>query len=485
MGSPSAAWKLIFLEKDMARSLFDKVWEAHEVAVLPGGVSLLHVDRHLVHELTGVEALKVLDRRQLAVRNPELTFATLDHVTSTRPGRLAGDAQWSTDMVNALREQAASKGIALFDIEDGRQGIVHVIGPELGLTLPGLSVVCGDSHTCTHGAFGAIAWGIGSSEMVHVLATQTIRQLRPKTMRVNFVGMPGLALTAKDIILYLIGVLGTSAATGYAVEYAGPAIRALGMEARLTLCNLSIELGAKIGMIAPDETTFRYLEGRQFSPKGIALEQAIAHWKELASDVDAVFDKEVDVDISKISPQVTWGTSPEQVVAINGIVPDPALEPDPKQRLSLSNALEYMQLQAGQRVDRIKIDRVFIGSCTNSRISDLQAAAAVLRGRHIAAGVTAWVVPGSSQVKKQAEREGLHQVFIDAGFEWREPGCSMCVGANGDMVAPGQRCISTSNRNFVGRQGPGALTHLASPAIAAASAVMGRIASPEMMEPKP
>uniref|UniRef100_UPI003340C88B aconitase family protein n=1 Tax=Pollutimonas bauzanensis TaxID=658167 RepID=UPI003340C88B len=280
-------------------------------------------------------------------------------------------------------------------------------------------------------------------------------------------------------------VLGTSAATGYAVEYAGPAIRALGMEARLTLCNLSIELGAKIGMIAPDETTFRYLEGRQFSPKGIALEQAIAHWKELASDVDAVFDKEVDVDISKISPQVTWGTSPEQVVAINGIVPDPALEPDPKQRLSLSNALEYMQLQAGQRVDRIKIDRVFIGSCTNSRISDLQAAAAVLRGRHIAAGVTAWVVPGSSQVKKQAEREGLHQVFIDAGFEWREPGCSMCVGANGDMVAPGQRCISTSNRNFVGRQGPGALTHLASPAIAAASAVMGRIASPEMMEPKP
>lgn len=466
----------------MANTLFDKIWDAHEVAMLPGNTSLLHVDRHLMHELTGVEAIKTLERRDTAIRNPDLTFATLDHVTSTKPGRRAGDEPWSTDMVNTLRQQTAAKGIKLFDIDDGRQGIVHVIGPELGLTLPGLSIVCADSHTCTHGAFGAIAWGIGSSELVHVLATQTIRQIRPKTMRINFVGAAMPSLTAKDIILHLIGALGASAGTGYSVEYAGPAIRALDMEARMTLCNLSIELGAKIGMIAPDETTFRYLEGREFAPRGEALTQAVAYWKRLPSDADAVFDKEVDIDISDVNPQVTWGTSPEQVVGIDGFVPDPSQEPDPKRRQSLMNALEYMHLRAGQRVDQIKIDRVFIGSCTNSRISDLRAAASIVKGRHIAAGVTAWVVPGSSQVKLQAERDGLHRVFMEAGFEWREPGCSMCVGANGDMVAPGQRCVSTSNRNFVGRQGPGAMTHLASPAVAAASAVMGRIASPEMLE---
>ncbi|MGP1613452.1 MAG: 3-isopropylmalate dehydratase large subunit [Pollutimonas bauzanensis] len=465
----------------MANTLFDKIWDAHEVALLPGGTSLLHVDRHLMHELTGVEAIRTLERRRAAIRNPGLTFATLDHVTSTRPGRRAGDEPWSTAMVDALRRQAADKGIRLFDIDDGRQGIVHVIGPERGLTLPGLSIVCADSHTCTHGAFGALAWGIGSSELVHVLATQTIRQTRPRTMRVNFVGAAGLGLTAKDMILHLIGLLGAAAGTGYAVEYAGPAITALDMEARMTLCNLSIELGAKIGMIAPDETTLRYVQGREFAPTGAALEQAMAYWRSLPSDAGAVFDMEVEVDISQVKPQITWGTSPEQVVAIDGVVPDPGAQADPQQRSNLASALAYMQLQAGQRMDQIKIDRVFIGSCTNSRISDLQAAAAVLKGRHVAAGVTAWVVPGSSQVKRQAEREGLHQVFLDAGFEWREPGCSMCVGANGDMVAPGQRCVSTSNRNFVGRQGPGAMTHLASPAVAAASAVMGRIACPEMM----
>lgn len=466
----------------MPNTLFDKVWNAHEIALLPGGASLLHVDRHLMHELTGVEAIKALDRRHIAVRNPDLTFATFDHVSSTRPGRLAGDARWSTDMINTLREQANEKGITLFDMNSGRQGIVHVIGPELGLTLPGLSIVCGDSHTCTHGAFGAIAWGIGSSELVHVLATQTILQTRPKTMRVSFNGIAGAGVTGKDLILHLIGVLGASAGTGYAIEYAGPTIRALGMEARMTLCNLSIELGAKIGMIAPDETTFDYVKGREFAPRDAVLEQAIAHWKTLPSDADATFDKEVHIDISQIKPQVTWGTSPEHVVAIDGVVPDPLKEPDPKLRLGLMNALEYMQLKPGQRMDEVRIDRVFIGSCTNSRISDLRAAAALIKGRHIARGVTAWVVPGSSEVKLQAEREGLSRQFIDAGFEWREPGCSMCVGANGDMVPPGQRCLSTSNRNFVGRQGPGAMTHLASPEVAAASAIMGRIASPDMLE---
>ncbi len=466
----------------MANTLFDKVWDAHEVAVLPGGVSLLHVDRHLLHELTGVEAIKALERRHATVRNPELTFATVDHVTSTRPGRKAGDAAWSTEMVNALRTQTAEKGIRIFDMDQGTQGIVHVIGPELGLTLPGLSVVCGDSHTCTHGAFGAISWGIGSSELVHVLATQTIRQLRPRTMRINFTGTPRLSITAKDMILHLIGVLGASAGTGYAVEYAGPAISALDMEARMTLCNLSIELGAKVGMIAPDETTFSYVKGREFAPAGSEFDRAVAYWKTLRSGASVSFDREENVDISQIRPQVTWGTSPEQVVAIDGMVPDPAMVPDAKQRLSVTSALEYMGLRPGQRIDKIKIDHVFIGSCTNSRISDLRAAASVLRGRHIAAGLTAWVVPGSLQVKSQAESEGLHRIFMEAGFEWREPGCSMCVGANGDMVPPGHRCLSTSNRNFKGRQGPGSMTHLASPVVAAATAVMGTIASPEMME---
>ncbi|PLC51341.1 3-isopropylmalate dehydratase large subunit [Pollutimonas subterranea] len=465
----------------MANTLFDKVWGAHEIAVLPGGASLLHVDRHLMHELTGVEAIKTLERRRVPIRNPDLTFATVDHVISTRPGRQAGDAPWSTAMVNTLREQAEEKGIRMFDI-DRSQGIVHVIGPELGLTLPGLSIVCGDSHTCTHGAFGAISWGIGSSELVHVLATQTIRQIRPRTMRINFTGMPGPSITAKDMILHVIGVLGASAGTGYAVEYAGPAITALDMEARMTLCNLSIELGAKIGMIAPDETTFRYVQGREFAPSGDQFDRAVTYWRSLPSGTSASFDREEDVDVSQIRPQVTWGTSPEQVVAIDGAVPDPARMADAKKRLGVSNALDYMKLQPGQRIDEIKIDHVFIGSCTNSRISDLRAAASVVKGRRIAAGLTAWVVPGSSQVKSQAEREGLHRIFMEAGFQWREPGCSMCVGANGDMVPPGHRCLSTSNRNFVGRQGPGSMTHLASPVVAAATAIVGTIASPEMME---
>lgn len=465
----------------MANTLFDKVWEAHQIAALAGNVSLLHVDRHLLHELTGSAAIKQLEKRGVAIRDPGLTFATLDHVISTKPGRTTGDEGWSTVMVDTLREQTTRMKIQRFDIEDGRQGIVHVIGPEMGLTLPGLVIVCGDSHTCTHGAFGAIAWGIGSSELVHVLATQTIRQRRPKTMRVNFNGTPSEGVAAKDLILYLIGVLGTSAGIGYAVEFAGPAIRQLDMEGRMTLCNLSIELGAKMGMIAPDEVTFAYLQGLEFAPRGEQFDLAVDSWKLLASGADAVFDKEVDIDVAAVKPQVTWGTSPEHAASIDATVPDPAAESDLARRASLEGALAYMQLEAGQPIDQIPIDHVFIGSCANSRLSDLQSAARVVKGRRIAPNVTGWVVPGSLKVKRQAESEGLDRIFLDAGFEWREPGCSMCVGANGDLVGPGQRCVSTSNRNFVGRQGPGALTHLASPAVAAASAIAGTIACPEMI----
>ena len=460
----------------MAKTLFDKIWDQHVIEELPGGVSLLHVDRHLMHELTSVAAIRQLEARGAKVHDPSLTFATLDHVISTRPGRTAGDEAWSTIAIKTLREQTGRLSITRFDVDDGRQGIVHVIGPELGLTLPGVLLVCADSHTCTHGALGAIAFGIGSTEQVHVLATQTIRQKRPKTLRVRFEGATRPGVEAKDMILYLIGALGTSGGTGYAIEYAGQAIRALPVEARLTLCNLSIELGAKIGMIAPDDVTFAYIEGRDYAPAGAALDKAIAQWRELASTDDAVFDKEITIDATLIRPQITWGTSPEHVIAIDAQVPDPLSEPDPVRRESLKTALAYMQLTPGQRLDQTPLDRVFIGSCTNSRLSDLRNAAQVVKGRHVAAHVTAWVVPGSIEVKRDAEREGLDQIFLDAGFEWREPGCSMCVGANGDMVGPGERCVSTSNRNFVGRQGPGALTHLASPRVAAASAIAGRIA---------
>ncbi len=469
----------------MPAALFDKLWDAHEVMRLPGDISLLHVDRHLMHDLTGVEGMDTLARRNLAVHTPALTFATLDHLTSTRPGQSDGDAPWSTDLIKAMRRETARRGIPLFDVDNGRKGIVHVVGPELGLTLPGLSVACSDSHTCTHGAFGALAWGIGSSELVHVLATQTLRQRRPRTLRVSFHGRPGQGVSAKDLILHLIGVLGAAAGTGYAIEYAGEAVRALDMEGRMTLCNLSIELGARFGMVAPDDTTYRYVQGREYAPQGDAFDQAVAYWRTLPSDEGAVFDREVEIDAAAITPRVTWGTSPEHVAAVDGVVPDPADQADPARREAYASALSYMRLRAGQPIRDIAVDQVFIGSCTNSRLSDLQSAAAVLRGRRIAAGVTGWVVPGSLQIKRQAEAQGLDRVFLDAGFQWREPGCSMCVGANGDMVPPGKRCVSTSNRNFVGRQGPGALTHLASPAVAAATALRGRLCTPAMLEDEP
>lgn len=461
------------------RTLFDKLWDSHAIAHLPGGVDLLQVDRNLMHELTGVEAMRVLEARQLPVSNPELTFATLDHVISTQPGRRAGDADWSTTMVDAMREQMTQHAIPLFDIgAQGQQGIVHVIGPELGLSLPGTLIVCADSHTCTHGAMGALAFGIGSTELVHVLATQTVRQKKPRTMRIRFNGKVAEGVTAKDMILYVIGTLSASAGTGYAVEFAGEAVEALSMEARLTLCNLTIELGAKFGLVAPDEVTFAYLRGRPYAPQGASFEAAVQDWRGLPSDADAHFDREVEIDASAISVQVTWGTSPEHVIAIDAAVPDPSNESDPARREALQRALDYMGVHAGQHLDELVVNRVFIGSCTNSRIEDLQAAARVVAGHHVADGVTAWVVPGSLSVAREAEAQGLAQVFREAGFDWREPGCSMCVGANGDVVGRGERCVSTSNRNFVGRQGPGARTHLASPAVAAASALAGHIAAP-------
>ncbi|NML30377.1 3-isopropylmalate dehydratase large subunit [Paraburkholderia antibiotica] len=456
-------------------TMFDKIWDAHVVKHLSGDAALLHIDRHFLHELTAVEAIKVVDRRGLSVRNAELTFATPDHVISTAPGRTGGDEPWATEMVDTFREQTASLKIRCFDVADERQGIVHVVGPELGLSLPGTTIVCGDSHTCTHGAFGALAWGIGLTEQTQVLAAQVLRQRRPPVMRITLRGQPSAAASAKDLILYALGQLGVTAASGYAVEFAGEAVRAMSMEERMTLCNLSIEMGSRFGMIAPDDTTFRYLSHCEFAPQGDAFDQAVAHWRTLASDDDAQFDAELQVDVSGIGPQITWGINPGQVIELGGVVPDPALENDAGRRAGMRAALDYMRLTPGQSLAGTAIDRVFIGSCTNSRISDLRAAASVVRGRQVASGVKAWVVPGSLRVAKQAREEGLDRVFVEAGFEWREPGCSMCVGANGDLVGDGERCVSTSNRNFVGRQGPGAMTHLASPVTAAASAISGRI----------
>jgi len=422
-----------------------------------------------------------LKSRNLSVHNPELTFATPDHAISTARGR-AGTIKIGQELLAALRVETSASGIAMFDIDEPGQGIVHVIGPELGLSLPGCLIVCGDSHTCTHGGLGALAFGIGSSELTHVLATQAIIQRRPKTMRVKFDGALPFGVTAKDLILALIGQIGAAGGTGYAVEYAGSAIRDLPVEGRLTICNLSIELGAKMGLIAPDEETYEYIRGRAYAPKGEMWDRAVAAWRQLPSDPDAVFDKEVIVDVGRIIPQVTWGISPEHVIGVDGRIPDPGEIADPAKRAAIETALDYMGLKAGAPIMGTPVDWVFIGSCTNSRLSDLRAAAEVVRGRKVAPGVRAWVVPGSETVKRDAVAEGLDKIFIEAGFEWREPGCSMCLAANGETVAPGQRSVSTSNRNFIGRQGPRARTHLASPATAAAAAISGAIADVRTME---
>jgi 3-isopropylmalate/(R)-2-methylmalate dehydratase large subunit len=458
-----------------------KIWDQHVIASISDDTDLLHIDRHLLHDLGGSRGLLDLKSRNLSVHNPELTFATPDHAISSAHGR-AGTTKVGLELLEGLRTETSASGITMFDVDQPGQGIVHVIGPELGLSLPGCLIVCGDSHTCTHGGLGALAFGIGSSELAHVLATQALIQRRPKTMRVKFEGRMSAGATPKDLILALIGHVGAAGGTGYAVEYAGSAIRDMPIEGRLTICNLSIELGAKIGMIAPDEKTYEFIRGRRYAPKGATWERAIAAWRQLPSDPAAVFDREVTIDVNNIIPQITWGISPEHVVGIDGHVPNPANIADLARRAAIETAIDYMGLKPGAPIVATPVDWVFIGSCTNSRLSDLRAAAAIARGRKVAPGVRAWVVPGSETVKREAVAEGLDKLFTEAGFEWREPGCSMCLAANGEVVAPGQRSVSTSNRNFIGRQGPQARTHLASPAMAAAAAISGAIADVRTME---
>jgi 3-isopropylmalate/(R)-2-methylmalate dehydratase large subunit len=455
----------------MPLTMFDKIWARHVVATGPGGQALLYVDRHLLHEGSAA-AFARLARAGRRVRRPELTAATADHYVATSPGAPAPDAEIAA-MIEALATRTAEQGIALFGRGDARRGIVHVIGPEQGLTLPGMVLVCGDSHTATHGALGALAFGIGSSEVEHVLATQTLWQRKPRTMRVTVDGRVGPGVAAKDVILAIIARIGADGGVGHAIEYAGAVVRAMTVGERATVCNMSIEAGARCGMVAPDETTFAFLAGRPFAPTGAAWDRALASWRELPSDAGATFDREVRLEGDAIAPTVTWGTSPQDALPITGRVPDPAAVGDAGRRQSLERALGYMGLTAGTPLTEIVVDRVFIGSCTNSRLEDLRAAAAVAGGRR--AVVPAWVVPGSGLVKQAAEAEGLDRIFREAGFEWREAGCSMCVGMNGETARAGERVASTSNRNFEGRQGQGARTHLMSPAMAAAAAVTGRL----------
>jgi 3-isopropylmalate/(R)-2-methylmalate dehydratase large subunit len=457
----------------MARTLFEKVWDAHVVSQLPEGPALLYVDLHLVHEVTSPQAFEGLRLNRRRVRRPELTVATVDHNVPTGDRRLPIADQVSRRQVDTLVRNAREFGIELFDLDSAKQGIVHVIGPELGLTRPGMTVVCGDSHTSTHGAFGALAFGIGTSEVEHVLATQCVVQTRPRTMEIRFVGMPGQGIDPKDLILALIRRIGTAGATGHVIEYTGEAIRALSMEGRMTICNMSIEAGARTGMIAPDATTVAYLADRPRAPSGSARDRAIESWSRLWSDPDARYDHGMVLEASSIQPQVTWGTNPAMTVDIGGRVPHPDDAASDAERESFLRALAYMGLEPGTPLEGVPIDRVFLGSCTNARIEDLREAAAVVRGRRVAPNVRAMVVPGSRAVKTAAEEEGLDRVFTQAGFEWRNPGCSMCLGMNEDVLGPGERCASTSNRNFEGRQGRGGRTHLMGPAMAAAAAVAG------------
>ena len=450
-------------------TMLDKIWSPHVVTEGPGGQCLLYIDRHLVHE-GATHAFRRLFAAGRRVRRPDLTFATADHYVPTTGEGRSPDPE-IRGMVDALERYTTAAGVTYFGLGDGRRGIVHVIGPEQGLTLPGLTLVCGDSHTATHGAFGALAFGIGSSEVEHVLATQALWQRRPRVMRIVVDGRPARAVTAKDLVLAVIARIGAAGGAGHAIEYAGDAVRSLSMEGRMTLCNMSIEAGARTGMVAPDDSTFAYLEGRPFAPRGDAWARACAEWRALASDPDAVFDREVTLDAGEMAPMVTWGTSPQDAAPITGRVPDPAAIEDPARRRSAARALAYMGLSPGALLAGLRVDRVFIGSCTNSRLEDLRAAAAVVQGRR--ARVPAWVVPGSGPVRRAAEAEGLDRIFTEAGLDWRAPGCSMCVGMNGETVGEGERCASTSNRNFEGRQGQGARTHLMSPAMAAAAAVSG------------
>jgi 3-isopropylmalate/(R)-2-methylmalate dehydratase large subunit len=463
------------------KTLFEKIWGQHVVAQEPEAPAILYIDLHLVHEVTSPQAFSELRERGLPVRRPDRTVATMDHSTPTGSLELPLLDDMAANQLQQMQANCRDFGIPLYDLDDPKRGIVHVIGPELGLTQPGLTIVCGDSHTATHGAFGALAFGIGTSEVAHVLSTQTLLQTKPKTYQVNFNGQLGTGVTAKDMILALIAKIGIGGGTGHAFEYSGPAVQVLNMEERMTLCNMSIEAGARAGMVAPDDTTFEYLEGREFAPQGQAWDHAVETWQKLPSDEGAGFDKVTDIDVSKLEPMVTYGTNPGMGLPISERIPDPQYETDALKRSALEKALQYMDLRPGTPILDKPIDVVFIGSCTNSRISDLRMAAKLLEGRRVAEGVRLLVVPGSESVRHQAEAEGLDQVFLQAGGEWRYAGCSMCIAMNGDQLQPGQYAVSTSNRNFEGRQGKGGRTFLASPLTAAASAIYGRISDPRLM----
>ena len=460
----------------MAKTLYDKIWDDHLVHQQPDGTTLLYVDRHLVHEVTSPQAFEGLRMQNRKVRRPELTLAVPDHnVPTTDRSKGIADKE-SKIQVDTLRKNCKEFGVQLFDVNDKRQGIVHIIGPEQGFTQPGTVIVCGDSHTATHGAFGSLAFGIGTSEVEHVLATQTLIQKKSKNYRINVNGKLPAGVTSKDVILKIIGTIGTAGGTGYVIEFAGEVIRSLSVEQRMTICNMTIEGGARAGLIAPDEKTFEYFKNRPMSPKGDDWNKALAHWKTLYSDKDSVFDKEINIEGKDIEPLVTWGTSPQDVSPITGLVPDPEKETDEERKSAMYRSLEYMGLKPNMKISDIKVDTIFIGSCTNGRIEDLRLAAKLLEGKKIAKDVKAMVVPGSGLVKKQAEDEGLDKIFTDAGFQWREPGCSMCLAMNDDKLLSKERCASTSNRNFEGRQGRGGRTHLVSPGMAVAAAIQGRLA---------
>jgi 3-isopropylmalate/(R)-2-methylmalate dehydratase large subunit len=457
----------------VAQTLYDKIWQAHTVASINEQTDLLYIDRHLVHEVTSPQAFAGLREKNRTVRCPEKTFATMDHNVSTKSRSLDAASEVSKNQLMALDGNCKEFGIVLYDLNSINQGIVHVMGPEQGITLPGTTIVCGDSHTSTHGAFGALAHGIGTSEVEHVLATQTLQQKKAKSLKIQINGVLRPTVTSKDLIMAVIGKLGTAGGTGYVAEFCGEGIEALSMEARMTLCNMSIEMGAKAGLIAPDQITYDYLKGRPFAPKGADFNAAVEYWETLKSDEGAEFDLSVELEADDIQPQITWGTSPEQVIGVDECIPDPDQEPDLIKADAIRSALRYMDLKAGDKLSSAKVDTVFIGSCTNSRIEDLRAAAKIVEGKQVVTGIEALIVPGSGLVKKQAEDEGLADIFKAAGFEWREPGCSMCLAMNDDRLEAGKRCASTSNRNFEGRQGRGGRTHLVSPAMAAAAAIHG------------
>lgn len=468
-------WLIELKEEAMskAKTLYEKIYDAHVVVAAAGENPILYIDRHLVHEVTSPQAFDGLREKGRKVRQVEKTFATMDHNVSTTTKDINASGEMARIQMETLAKNCAEFGVTLYDLNHKYQGIVHVMGPELGITLPGMTIVCGDSHTATHGAFGSLAFGIGTSEVEHVLATQTLKQARAKTMKIEVKGKVSPGITAKDIVLAIIGKTTAAGGTGYVVEFCGEAIQDLSMEGRMTVCNMAIELGAKAGLIAPDETTFNYIKGRKFAPQGDDFEAAVAYWKTLVTDPNAEYDAVVTLDATEIKPQVTWGTNPGQVIAVDEKIPSPDSFSDPVEKASAEKALAYMGLEAGKPLSDYQVDKVFVGSCTNSRIEDIRAAAAVAKGKKVAPHVQALIVPGSEQVKAQAEAEGLDQIFIDAGFEWRLPGCSMCLAMNNDRLGPGERCASTSNRNFEGRQGRAGRTHLVSPAMAAAAAIAG------------